>query len=65
MTRGSELIISNVTRNDNGDYFCEAINSEGIGQSSKIPITVVYKPYCHSPIVTQHPQQFSPGVSLT
>ena len=65
ISRGSEFVINNVTRNDNGDYFCEAINSEGIGQSGKIKITVVYKPFCHSPTVTKHPQNFSPGVSLT
>ena len=38
ISRGSEFVINNVTRNDNGDYFCEAINSEGIGQSGKIKI---------------------------
>ena len=65
VARGEIFQINNVSRSDNGEYWCEAINSEGVGHSPKIKIVVVYKPVCHEPTVTKHPQNFSPGVSLT
>lgn len=65
IARGRVFQINEVSRENDGEYWCEAINSEGVGQSGKINIVVVYKPVCHAPEVTHHPQNFSPGVSLT
>ena len=59
------LKISLVTKEDSGQYWCEAENSEGVGVSSEVRLVVNYKPMCVSPNITTHPKGFTPGVSLS
>ena len=63
--RGRVLLVESVGPGDSGQYWCQAVNSEGVGQSGKVKISVVYRPVCRAPTVTKHPDNFSPGVSLT
>ena len=63
--RGEVLTVESVVPGDSGQYWCQAVNSEGVGQSGKVKVAVVYRPVCQAPTVTQHPENFSPGVSLT
>ena len=37
------LQLSNVTSDDGGEFWCEAINTEGVGQSSRVPIVMVFR----------------------
>ena len=64
-SRGRVLMVESVGPGDSGQYWCQAVNSEGVGQSGKVKVSVVYRPVCRAPTVTQHPENFSPGVSLT
>ena len=38
--RGPALQLTNVTRGDGAEYWCEAANSEGVGQSGRVTVTV-------------------------
>ena len=38
--RGAALQLTNVTRGDGAEYWCEAANSEGVGQSGRVTVTV-------------------------
>ena len=37
--RGPALQLTNVTRGDGAEYWCEAANSEGVGQSGRVTVT--------------------------
>ena len=59
------LYIRRVGRGDTGEYWCKAVNSVGEGESNHVRVMVRYRPVCTSPTTTQHPQGFTPGVSLS
>ena len=42
--RGPALQLTNVTRGDGAEYWCEAANSEGVGQSGRVTVTVDIQP---------------------
>ena len=63
--RGRVLLVERAGTGDSGEYWCQAVNSEGVGQSGKVKISVVFRPVCRAATTTKHPDNFSPGVSLT
>ena len=65
VSRERSLHISPVSREDTGQYWCEAENTVGEGESNHVRLVVSYRPVCLSPTTTPHPQGFTPGVSLS
>ena len=48
--RGPALQLTNVTRGDGAEYWCEAANSEGVGQSGRVTVTVDIQPSLSLPL---------------
>ena len=40
--RGRVLLVERAGTGDGGEYWCQAVNSEGVGQSGKVKISVVF-----------------------
>ena len=53
--RGPALQLTNVTRGDGAEYWCEAANSEGVGQSGRVTVTVTIQPSLSLSILTITP----------